>query len=167
MLKRHLNFKSLLAICFLLLLTAGTDLTGITSHSVSNNYRPLKFLNQSQIPKFDKVMRANASWYGIPFHGRLTANGEIYNMNSLTAAHKSLPFDTQVKVTNLINGESVIVRINDRGPYIRGRQIDLSYKAAKYLNMVGYGVAPVKLEIMTAKNKFVYRGHNALISPYL
>lgn len=112
----------------------------------------------SDIPQFTKLI-GKASWYGFPFHGRLTANGEIYDMNTLTAAHKTLPFDSLVKVTNLANNESVIVRINDRGPYVHGRNIDLSYQAAKHLNMVGTGVAPVKLEILAATNKFIYRGH--------
>ncbi|MEL4898396.1 septal ring lytic transglycosylase RlpA family protein [Crocosphaera sp. Alani8] len=89
-----------------------------------------------------------ASWYGPGFHGRLTANGERYNQNGLTAAHKSLPFGTQVRVTNLRNGRSVIVRINDRGPYIHGRVIDLSKGAANVIGLVNSGVAPVQLEIL-------------------
>ncbi len=89
-----------------------------------------------------------ASWYGPGFHGRLTANGERYNQNGLTAAHKSLPFGTQVRVTNLNNGRSVIVRINDRGPYIHGRVIDLSKGAANVIGLLNSGVAPVQLEIL-------------------
>lgn len=89
-----------------------------------------------------------ASWYGPGFHGRLTANGERYNQNGLTAAHKSLPFGTQVRVTNLHNGRSVTVRINDRGPYIHGRVIDLSKGAANVIGLVNSGVAPVQLEIL-------------------
>ncbi|EAZ92246.1 septal ring lytic transglycosylase RlpA family protein [Crocosphaera chwakensis] len=89
-----------------------------------------------------------ASWYGPGFHGRLTANGERYNQNGLTAAHKSLPFGTQVRVTNLRNGRSVIVRINDRGPYIHGRVIDLSKGAANVIGLLNSGVAPVQLEIL-------------------
>ena len=89
-----------------------------------------------------------ASWYGPGFHGRLTANGERYNQNGLTAAHKSLPFGTQVRVTNLNNGRSVTVRINDRGPFIRGRVIDLSKGAANVIGLVNSGVAPVQLEIL-------------------
>ncbi|MDJ0600038.1 MAG: septal ring lytic transglycosylase RlpA family protein [Crocosphaera sp.] len=89
-----------------------------------------------------------ASWYGPGFHGRLTANGERYNQNGLTAAHKSLPFGTQVRVTNLNNGRSVIVRINDRGPYIHGRVIDLSKGAAGVIGLLNSGVAPVQLEIL-------------------
>jgi len=87
-----------------------------------------------------------ASWYGPGFHGRLTANGERFNSNAYTAAHKTLPFGTMVRVTNLSNGRSVLVRINDRGPFIRGREIDLSAQAARILDISG--VAPVKLEAM-------------------
>jgi rare lipoprotein A len=89
-----------------------------------------------------------ASWYGHPFHGRTTANGETYDMGKLTAAHKKLPFNTKVRVTNLSNGKSVIVRINDRGPYIKGRIIDLSKEAARQINMVEAGISMVELSIL-------------------
>jgi rare lipoprotein A len=89
-----------------------------------------------------------ASWYGAGFHGGPTASGERYNQYSMTAAHKTLPFNTRVLVTNLRNGKSVVVRINNRGPFIRGRVIDLSKSAAQALDMIGSGVAPVKLEIL-------------------
>lgn len=89
-----------------------------------------------------------ASWYGPGFHGRLTANGERYNQNALTAAHRSLPFGTRVRVTNLNNGRSVVVRINDRGPFIRGRIIDLSAAAAHNLGMVHHGVVPVNIQVL-------------------
>lgn len=90
----------------------------------------------------------HASWYGPGFHGRTTANGERYNQNAMTAAHKKLPFNTKVRVTNLNNNETVIVRINDRGPFIRGRIIDLSKKAAKEISMLGSGTAPVLVETL-------------------
>ncbi|MDG5813921.1 septal ring lytic transglycosylase RlpA family protein [Chitinispirillales bacterium ANBcel5] len=89
-----------------------------------------------------------ASFYGRKFHGRQTANGEIYNMHDMTAAHKELPFNTMVKVTNLENNRTVTVRINDRGPFVRGRIIDLSYGAAKKIDMIDDGVVPVKIEIL-------------------
>lgn len=89
-----------------------------------------------------------ASWYGGKFHGRKTANGERYDMNKLTAAHKSLPFGTRVKVTNRKNGRSVIVRINDRGPYAGKRVIDLSRKAAEAVGMIRSGIAPVTVEVL-------------------
>jgi len=89
-----------------------------------------------------------ASWYGRDFHGKKTSNGEYYNMYDMTAAHKTLPMNTMVKVTNLRNSKSVVVRINDRGPFVRTRIIDLSYAAASRLGVVGSGTAPVRLEII-------------------
>lgn len=80
-----------------------------------------------------------ASWYGPGFQGRKTANGERYNMGGLTAAHKSLPFGTKLKVTNKRNGKSVVVRINDRGPFVRGRMLDLSKGAATRIGMISSG----------------------------
>ena len=88
-----------------------------------------------------------ASWYGKPFHGRLTANGERYNMYGISAAHKTLPLGTKVKVTRLDNGRSLVVRINDRGPFVQGRIIDLSYGAAKKLKMVQEGIVKVRIEV--------------------
>ena len=87
-----------------------------------------------------------ASWYGPGFHGRKTANGEIYDQMSFTAAHKSLKFGTLLKITNQKNNKSVVVRINDRGPYIHGRDLDLSKAAAIELGMVKRGVAKIKVE---------------------
>ena len=94
------------------------------------------------------VQRGMASWYGGKFHGRLTSNGERYNMYGRTAAHKTLPFNTHVRVTNLRNGKKTLVRINDRGPFVRGRIIDLTYTAAHELAMVEDGVVPVKIEAL-------------------
>ncbi len=94
-----------------------------------------------------------ASWYGPGFHGRRTANGERYNQNALTAAHKSLPFDTKVRVINLTNDKEVIVRINDRGPFVRGRIIDLSKKAARQIAMLGSGTARVRIETIEPKKE--------------
>jgi rare lipoprotein A len=89
-----------------------------------------------------------ASWYGGKFHGRRTANGERFNKNELTAAHRSLPFGTRVRVTNQRNGRSVVVRINDRGPFVGNRVIDLSRAAAEAVGMLRSGVAPVQLDIL-------------------
>ncbi len=86
-----------------------------------------------------------ASWYGKDFHGKKTANGERYNMKALTAAHKTLPFGTYVKVTRFDNGKETIVRINDRGPFVKERIIDLSYKAASEIGMIGAGSTPVSI----------------------
>ena len=97
----------------------------------------------------------NASWYGPDFHGKLTSNGETYNMYDNTAAHKTLPMNTIVRVTNKRNGLTAIVRINDRGPFIATRIIDLSNTAARKIKMVGAGTAPVTIEILGfySKNK--------------
>lgn len=89
-----------------------------------------------------------ASWYGHPYHGRPTASGVPYDMANLTAAHPTLPFGTAVRVTNLVNGRSVVVTINDRGPFIAGRVLDLSYAAAERLDAIGAGVIPVRLEVI-------------------
>lgn len=89
-----------------------------------------------------------ASWYGKKFHGRKTSNGETYDMYAMTAAHKTLPMNVHLKVTNLANGRSTVVRINDRGPFVRSRIIDLSYSAAKELGVVGPGTAPVRIEAL-------------------
>jgi rare lipoprotein A len=85
-----------------------------------------------------------ASFYGKGFHGRRAANGEIFDMNAMTAAHRSLPFGTRLQVTNMKNGRSVVVRIQDRGPYISGRVLDLSYGAARALDMVEIGLVKVR-----------------------
>jgi rare lipoprotein A len=87
-----------------------------------------------------------ASWYGDDFHGRYTANGEIFDMNSISAAHPTLPLPSYVRVTNLANSRSIVVRVNDRGPYARDRLIDVSVKAAELLGFYGHGVARVKVE---------------------
>jgi rare lipoprotein A len=89
-----------------------------------------------------------ASWYGIPYNGRRSANGEIYDMEKLTAAHRTLPFDTWVEVTNLSNGKRVDVRITDRGPFVKGRIIDLSLAAAREIDMVEAGVVKVRIKVV-------------------
>jgi rare lipoprotein A len=89
-----------------------------------------------------------ASWYGQPFHGRQAASGEIYDMETLTAAHPTLPFNTWVRVVNLENRKSVEVRITDRGPFIQGRIIDLSHAAARAIGMIAPGTVPVRLEVV-------------------
>lgn len=94
-------------------------------------------------------MEGLASWYGGKFQGRLTANGEIFDTNELTAAHRTLPFDTEVLVTNTRTGHSVVVRINDRGPFVDGRVIDLSRAAASRIGIVSTGIGPVQLEILS------------------
>lgn len=88
------------------------------------------------------------SWYGKPFHGRLTANGERYNMHGISVAHKTLPFNTKVRITCSTTGKSVVARVNDRGPYVGNRAFDLSYGAAKAIGILDRGVAKVKVDIL-------------------
>ena len=95
-----------------------------------------------------KIEIGIASWYGKPFHGRITANGEKYNMYEYTAAHPTLPFNTIVEVTNLQNNRKIKVRINDRGPYSKRRIIDLSYLAAKKLGYLHKGTTKVKVKVL-------------------
>ncbi len=100
-----------------------------------------------------ETMHGIASWYGPNFHGKKTSNGETYNMHSMTAAHKTLPMNTIVRATNKRNGKSVVVRINDRGPFVDSRIIDLSKAAAHRLGMIGSGTTPVMLEILGFQDK--------------
>jgi len=101
-------------------------------------------------PQIQAVETGLASWYGHPYHGRPAADGEIYDMESFTAAHRTLPFGTRLRVTNLANQKSVDVRIIDRGPFSDGRIIDLSHAAAEAIDLVGPGVAQVRLDILSA-----------------
>ena len=100
------------------------------------------------------IEEGNASWYGAPFHGRKASNGETYDMNKLTAAHRTLPFESMVRVTNLSNGKSTTVRITDRGPFVDNRIIDLSYAAAKEIESVGPGVVPVRIEVISGPDPY-------------
>jgi rare lipoprotein A len=103
-------------------------------------------------PRVGWTEQGLASWYGVPYHGRRAADGEIYNMYDLVAAHRTLPFQTRVRVTNLQNHRQVVVRIIDRGPFVENRIIDLSFGAARALDMVAAGVAPVRLEVLSPIN---------------
>jgi len=100
-------------------------------------------------PRVGALETGIASWYGNPYHGRRAASGEIYDMEQLTAAHRTLPFNTWVEVTNLTNGKKVRVRITDRGPFVGGRIIDLSRAAAREIDMIGPGIAKVRLEVIS------------------
>ena len=104
----------------------------------------------AHIPQAGETETGVASWYGEPYHGRRAANGEIYDMEQLTAAHRTLPFDTWVRVTNQANGRSVDVRITDRGPFVGDRIIDLSRAAAREVAMLGPGLAQVRIVILQA-----------------
>lgn len=110
--------------------------------------KPYTVAGRRYVPEEDPNYRAEgiASWYGDSFHGRLTANGEVFDMASLTAAHPTLPIPSYARVTNLSNGKSLIVRVNDRGPYHGNRLIDVSNKAAELLEFKGNGVARVRVE---------------------
>lgn len=99
------------------------------------------------------VENGKASWYGHPYHGRAAANGEIYDMEKMTAAHRTLPFDTWVRVVNLTNEKAVEVRITDRGPFVDGRIIDLSHAAARAIDMIGPGTADVRVEVIREPDK--------------
>jgi rare lipoprotein A len=110
--------------------------------------KPYTVAGRIYVPEEDVNYRQEglASWYGDDFHGRLTANGEVFDMGALTAAHPTLPMPCYARVTNLSNGKSLIVRVNDRGPYHGNRLIDVSNKAAELLEFKGYGVARVRVE---------------------
>ena len=114
------------------------------------------------VPRMDEPLRPTggrfvevgmASWYGPKFHGRKTASGEVFDMHAYTAAHRTLPFGTLVRVTYLKTGKSVVVRINDRGPWKRGRIIDLSYAAARKVGLVRDGTGRVRLEVIRWPSK--------------
>jgi len=114
-------------------------------------------------PKYIKtgfVKYGKASWYGKPFHGRLTASGERYNMYSMTAAHRTYAMGTRLKITNLANKRSVRVRVNDRGPFYSSRDIDLSYGAAKKLGIVKKGIGRIKIEVLSSGRNKRIRGKN-------
>ena len=113
------------------------------SRSRSN---PVKKVNSTE--KSKKILKGISSYYGEDFHGKLTANGEVYDMYGLTAAHKTLPLNTIVRVTNMENEKSLILRINDRGPYVKGRMLDCSYGAALKLGFIGNGTTKVKVEVI-------------------
>ena len=104
-----------------------------------------------------QLLHGEASWYGPLFHGKKTANGETYDMNKVSAAHQTLPFGTMLEVRNLTNGRTVVVRINDRGPYVGDRVLDLSKGAARKLGMVGTGVAEVEMKILEVPGQPVFR----------
>jgi rare lipoprotein A len=110
----------------------------------------LAFTPLNSVASSDRThgLQGTASYYGGKFHGRKTASGERFNQEALTAAHKTLPLGTRVRVTNLRNGETVDVKINDRGPYHKGRVLDLSKGAAREIGMLGAGTAKVKVEVI-------------------
>ncbi len=146
------NIKLLIPVLMILSITGLTLLptkSEITNNSISAFENPIEevtSISQNVNIKYDDMGIMKASWYGPRFHGRLTANGEIYDQMGYTAAHKSLPFGTLLRLTNPKNHKSIVVRINDRGPYIPGRKIDLSKKVAMELGAFKYGVVQLKVE---------------------
>ncbi|MCF7354752.1 septal ring lytic transglycosylase RlpA family protein [Vibrio sp. CK2-1] len=138
--KLNILFTSLL----LMLLTGCSSTSAIGGSKTKNSANSHALIGQ-------------ASWYGDRFHGKLTASGETYNMNAYTSAHKTLPFGTIVRVTNTANNKSVDVKINDRGPYVKGRVIDLSYQAFTQIGNIKKGTIPVKIEIIDDSNTFRYK----------
>jgi len=100
-----------------------------------------------------KVYYGKASWYGKEFHGKKTASGEIFDMYKLTAAHRTLPLGSRVRVKNLENGKTVVVRVNDRGPFKEGRIIDLSYQAAKKIGMLKKGMVEVRIDVIPGRER--------------
>ncbi len=122
-----------------------------TTKRVKGTQRPYKIKGKTYYPLPSAEgfrQTGTASWYGKPFHGRKTSNGETYNMYSRTAAHKTLPMNTHLLVENLDNGKELVVRVNDRGPFIRGRIIDLSYTGAKELGVIKKGTARVRISAL-------------------
>ena len=121
--------------------------TSTSSNKISNKEVRAKKKNPNK-GKHRKVMNGISSFYAEDFHGKLTANGEVYDMYGVTAAHKTLPLNTVCRVTNLANNKSLILRINDRGPYVKGRILDCSYGAAKKLDFIQQGTTEVKIEVI-------------------
>ena len=124
------------------------DITEIREAITIQDVRTVPPVRPRPASKLIEVVQGAASWYGPGFYGRTTANGERFSKGTLTAAHRTLPFGTKVRVTNLSNGRSVVVRINDRGPFKYHRVIDLAHGAASQLQMMQAGEVPVKLEIL-------------------
>ena len=142
-----MRMASLWLVCVLLLLTGcATGRASRVDPRIDSRVDPRV---DAPVPN-DSLVNGHASWYGRQHHGKRTASGETYDMNKLTAAHRTLPLGTRVLVTNRDNGRTVEVRINDRGPFRRNRVLDLSYEAARQLGVVGEGVIPVTLQIVTS-----------------
>lgn len=142
--------------------------------------RPYEVLGKCYSPTYvevGQVMKGISSWYGPNFHGKHTSNGEVYNMHARTAAHKTWPMDTMVKVHNLQNGKSTIVRINDRGPFVKGRIIDCSYTAGKEIGLDRMGIAKVSVKVVgfagkvqsdatIARNKRLHKQERIVLSDF-
>jgi len=157
--------------CFMFILTGCFSNKSVSTHQGSGKNQQTAKSSEKRDPSIQKpykvygkyyypisssdgfTQKGVASWYGKKFHGRKTSNGETYNMYGVTAAHKTLPFGTYVDVHNLDNGKKITVRINDRGPFVKDRIIDLSFGAAKKLDVTGPGTARVRITALGRKNK--------------
>ena len=124
---------------------------GTESEALKKPAAPALPIATPSAPRVRSVSTGEASWYGPGFYGNRTANGEVFRPGTLTAAHRTLPFGTKVRVTNLWNGRSAVVRINDRGPFHGRRVIDLAHGAASQLGLISSGIAQVKLEVLQAQ----------------
>lgn len=167
---RLINYSLMLLSLFFIFGCSSKTSTKNTNYSKSNTtatMRPYTVAGKKYYPAYVKVGDTQigiASWYGPTFHGKKTSNGEIYNMHSSTAAHKTFPMNTIVRVYNLENGKTTVVRINDRGPFVTGRIIDLSNKAAHDIAMVGKGTAKVKIEVIDFKGQSSYNSNHVKIA---
>lgn len=164
--KTHYNILSILALSLMALTSCTSSKVGLGdrysqaaaisgkggTYKVGN---PYKIMGKWYYPKedYNYVETGTASWYGKDFHSKYTANGEIYDMNTLTAAHRTLPLPSIVRVTNLENGRSLVLRVNDRGPFAKNRIIDISKRGAQLLGFQAQGTAKVKVEIMAEESK--------------
>ncbi len=129
---------------------------GFSKKNNSSISKNVKINKNKKINKKKTVYRGISSYYGPKFHGKLTANGEVFDMYGISAAHKEIPFNTVVRVTNLDNSKSLILRINDRGPYVGNRILDCSYGAAKKLGFLDQGTANVEIRVIEwGDNKYM------------
>ncbi len=167
-----MNFSKAALLLFILCVFLGCNQTNSTNAfavqgKVPATQRPYEINNRTYYPLPSSegyVESGIASWYGPDFHGKSTSNGEIYNMHAITAAHKLLPMQTMLLVQNLENGKQTIVRVNDRGPFIQGRIIDLSYGSAKKIDLVSSGIARVKITALgegkkTGRGEIAFKEH--------
>jgi rare lipoprotein A len=156
-----------MALASFLLACTGIHVTASAQSSQYAAGAPYRIKGRVYVPRaearYDRT--GVASWYGRAFHGRRTANGERFNMHALTAAHPTLPLSTFVRVTNLDNGRSIAVRINDRGPFARGRIIDLSQAGARALGFEGRGTVRVRVTVITPATQTAERGEREASPP--
>ncbi len=150
---REVFLRRIITIFFLLILISCSSNTiyktdGVSSRQVHKKFGTTEESNSEGVEEKGKIFYFVTSYYGSKFHGRYTSNGEIFDMYKFTCAHKTLPFGTVLRVTNEDNNKSVTVRVNDRGPFVSGRDLDLSYAAAKEIGLIAEGVKKLKVEIL-------------------